>query len=205
MCGEVIEQRLLVSREPEEMVFLLDPLRHERRVQWTSAVDEILLLLERFAADAIPTLVHALVNVAGGVNPVREVGHPCLVAWLGGADEVVERHVEMTPCPGELLLHAVAVRQRIEPLFDGAPVHVLRVFVVAHEKAGIEAGEPLVPGDDVGAYLLVRRAEMRPTVDVVDGRRQEESAHDVPDRSPGVRRLPYACITIAWTSLTERL
>ena len=37
-------------------------------MQRALAVDEILLLLERLAADAVPALVHALVDVAGLVD-----------------------------------------------------------------------------------------------------------------------------------------
>src|SRR5205814_980892 len=60
--GEMIEQRLLVLREPEEVVLLADPLGLQRRVQRAVAVDEILLLLEFLAADAVPAFVDALVE-----------------------------------------------------------------------------------------------------------------------------------------------
>src|SRR6185503_19428228 len=95
--GEMIEQRLLVLRQPEEEVLLANPLRLQRRMQRAVAVDEILLLLELLAADAVPPLVDALVDVARFVEPLRQLGDADLVAWLGGADEVVERDVEMTP------------------------------------------------------------------------------------------------------------
>ena len=55
--------------------------------------------------------------------------------------------------------------------------HVLRVLVVAHQEARVEAAEPLVAGDDVGADLLVGRAQVRPAVHVVDGGGEEEAAH----------------------------
>src|SRR5205814_5936617 len=64
MRGKVLEQRFLVLRQPEEVILLLDPLRR-RQMQRTLAVDEILFLLEGFAANAVPPLVHALVNIAG--------------------------------------------------------------------------------------------------------------------------------------------
>ena len=78
MRGEVIEQRLLVLRQPEEVVLLADPLRVQRRVERAVAVDEILLLLERLAADAVPALVDALVDVAGVVEPLAISVTPAL-------------------------------------------------------------------------------------------------------------------------------
>ena len=66
--GEVIEQRLLILRQPEEVVLLADPLGLQRRVQRAVAVDEVLLLLELLAADAVPALVDAFVDVAGVVD-----------------------------------------------------------------------------------------------------------------------------------------
>src|SRR2546425_3922608 len=197
MRPEVIEQRLLIFREPEEVVLLADPFGLQRRVERTVAVDEILFLLELFAADAVPAFVHALVNVAGIVDALRDLGDTGLVPRFGRADEVVEGDVETLPRGPEPLLHLVAVRERIEALLDRLLVHVLRMLVAAHQETRVEAREALVARDDVGAHLLVGRPEMRPAVDVIDRGRQEESFHEW--------LTPYACIAIAWTSLTERL
>jgi hypothetical protein len=175
--GEVIEQRLLVLRQPEEEILLADPLRFHRRVQRAAAVDEILLLLELLAADAVPALVNALVDVAGFVEPLRELGDAGPVPRLGGADEVVERDVEVPPGGGELLLHPIAVGERLEPELDRFLEHVLRVLVVPHQEQRLEAAEPLVASDDVGAHLLVRRPEVRLAVDVIDRRGQKIAAH----------------------------
>src|SRR6185295_8188087 len=116
--GEVIEQRLLVFRQPEEIVLLADPLRLERGMQRTVAVDEILFLLELLAADAVPAFVDALVDVTRVVNALRDVAGADLVPRLGGADEIVERDVETRPRRPEHLFHLIAVGQRIETLFD---------------------------------------------------------------------------------------
>ena len=140
------------------------------------AVDEILLLLERLAGDAVPAFVEPFVDVARGVIAPDELLHAGLVARLGRADEVVERDVELLPDVAELLLHAVAVRQRILALLPRLAKDVLRVLVVAHHETDVEPGQPLVARDDVGGNLLVRRPEVRPAVDVVDRGRQIEAA-----------------------------
>ena len=171
----------------------------------TLAVDEILLLLERFAPDAVPAFVDAFVDVAARRRSACAISvTPAL--WRGSVVRMKSSN-ETSSCAhvrAELLLHPIAVRERIEPLLDRAPEHVLRVLVVAHQETRLEAAQPLVAGDDVGADLLVRRAEVRPAVDVVDGGGQEEAAHDCTVESARAR-MPYACTAMAWTSLTGRL
>jgi hypothetical protein len=90
MRREVIEQRLLVFRQAEEVVLLADPLRLERRVQGAVAADEILLLLELLAADAVPPFVHPFVDVAGVPDALCQMRHADAMPRLRGADEVVE-------------------------------------------------------------------------------------------------------------------
>ena len=111
-------------------------------------------------------------------NSLYERRDARFVARLGRADEVVERDVEALPRPAELLLHLIAVRQRIESLFGRLLEHVLRVLVVSHEESGFDAAEPLVPRDHVGSDLLVRRPEVGPAVDVVDRGCKVEAAHE---------------------------
>ncbi len=66
MGGEVVQERLLIPGEAEEVVVFLQPLRLGLRMERTAAVDEVFLLFEGLAADAIPTFVRALVDVAIG-------------------------------------------------------------------------------------------------------------------------------------------
>jgi hypothetical protein len=54
----MIEQRLLIFRQPEK-VLLADPFGLERGVEQTVTVDEILLLLELLAAHAVYPHAHA--------------------------------------------------------------------------------------------------------------------------------------------------
>ena len=178
MRREQVEQRLLVFRQPEEVILLTDPFRLERRMQRALAVDEIFFLLELLAADAVPTLIHAVVDVTRVVDAPGELGHTGLVPRFGRADEIVERDVEALPGPAELLLHPVAVREWIQTQVGGLLVHVLRVLVVPHQETRVESAEPLVARDDVGADLLVRRSEMRAAVHVIDGGREKEPGHE---------------------------
>src|SRR5439155_25927201 len=94
---EVIEERLLILRQAEEVVLLAGPLRLQRRMQRAVAVDEVFLLLELLAAATVPTLVDALVDVARRVDALRDLGHAGSVPRLGGACEGVERDAEMPP------------------------------------------------------------------------------------------------------------
>jgi hypothetical protein len=68
----VVEQRLLILREPEEVVLLPDPLGR-RQVDRALAVHQVLLLLEGLARDAVPALVVAFVDVTRVVTGLR---HP---------------------------------------------------------------------------------------------------------------------------------
>src|SRR5262245_22934053 len=94
---EMLANRALVFRQAEEVVLLFDPLRVGCRMERTAAVDEILLLLEALAADAVPTFVSALVDVASLIDALDEFRHAGVVTRLRGADEIVERQVERPP------------------------------------------------------------------------------------------------------------
>ncbi len=72
MLLKVLEQRLLVLRQPEEIVLLLDPLRLGLRMLRAAPVHELFLGLEGFASDAVPPFVDAFVDVAGVVNPLHQ-------------------------------------------------------------------------------------------------------------------------------------
>src|SRR5262245_52586691 len=105
----MVGERLLILGQPEKVVLFANPLRRQRWVKGTLAVDEIFLLLELLTAHAVPALVDALVDVAGVVDAARDLGDADAVARLRRADEVVERDVEPLPRLAELLLHPVAI------------------------------------------------------------------------------------------------
>ena len=163
----VIEQCPLIAREPEEVILLANPLRL-RAVNRTHTLDEILFLLEGLARHAVPALVLPLVHVAAGTAGLDQSLDAGAVARLGRPDEVVEGHRQAGPHVAEDGLHPVAVRQRILTQLTRTLEDVLRVLVVAHDEPRLDASQPLVAGNHVSRHLLVRGAEMRPAVHVVD-------------------------------------
>src|SRR5262245_6288380 len=67
---------------------------------------------------------------------------------------------------------------------------------------GLDAAEAVIAGDDVRQNLLVRRTEVRPAVDEVNGGGEKEAAHDWVDA--GVRCSLYARSAMNCTSFTDR-
>ncbi len=173
---EVREQGVAVAREAEEVVLLLDPLRLGA-VDRAEAVHQVLLRLEGLARHAVRPLVERVVQIAAVGDPLHHRADAVAVPLLGRADEIVEGNLEPPPDVPELPLHLVAVDDRVEAALDGPAVDVLRVLVVAHDEMRLDAAETLVTGDDVGGDLFVRRPEVGPAVDVVDGGGQVEARH----------------------------
>ena len=171
---EVLQQRRLVLREPEEMVALADQLGW-RAMHRAPAIHQILLRLESLARHAVRSLVEAVVQISPVGNAPDHLGHGHAVARFRCPDEVIERDVEPGPDLPELPLHPVAVGERVETGFAGAAEHVLRVLVVAHQEMGVHTLEALVPCNDVRGDLLVRRPEVGAAVDEVNRRRQIEA------------------------------
>ena len=171
VLGEVLQQRLLVLREPEEPVLLLDPLRLGV-VDRAIAVDQVLLLLEGLAADAVEALVGPFVDVAVVEALLRHLLDGRLVALgVRSADEVVERNIKALPHLAEDHLHLVAVGKRILALLGRLAEHILRMLVVAHQEMGLEPRQAAVARNDVGRNFFVGRAQVRPAIHEIDCRR----------------------------------
>src|SRR4030095_2234468 len=98
-----LEQTVLIRREAEEVVRLLDPLRWNP-VLGAQAVDQVGLALELLAADAVQAAVDVLVDVAVVVDALQKLLDEPMMALVGGGDE-------------EVVLGTDAFRQR-PPLFD---------------------------------------------------------------------------------------
>ena len=63
---EVPEQKIAIRAQPEEPVVLLHPLERARGMQHALSVDDLVVLLERLAADAVVPRVRLLVEVIRG-------------------------------------------------------------------------------------------------------------------------------------------
>ena len=75
------QQPVLVGGETEEPVLLLEPLGLDAVIR-ALPVDELVLGLERLAADAVEAGVDVLVDVAVVIDPLQEVLHELLVALV---------------------------------------------------------------------------------------------------------------------------
>ena len=173
---EVLQQAVAILRKLEEIVLLAEPLRSQVRMDLALPFDEILFLFEGFTRDAIPPFVESLVDVATLVTDLRELLHCRPMPRLRRPDEIIERDIQLFPNGPELLLHLIAVGERIHAALEGSPVDVLRVLVVAHQEMRLDSGESLVAGNDVRRDLFVRRTQMRTAIDVID-RCGEVEAH----------------------------
>ena len=171
----MFQKRVSVLRQSEEVVLFPNPLRRLRGMKRTCTADQIAFLFERFARHAVPPFVLPFIDVALVETPLRQALHRSLVSGFGRPDKVVERNIELRPDGTKLTFHLIAVLERFETTLMRTLVHVLRMFIVAHEKMRVEAGQALVAGNDVGRDLFVRVAKVWSVIHVVDSRGQVEA------------------------------
>ena len=164
-------RRLLVRRQAEEPVSLLDPLRLDV-VLGALAVDELRLGLEGLAADAVEARVDVLVDVVAAVvpDPLQEVLHEPLVPVVARPDEEVVGDVEAGGERPPRLDDAVDVLLRGEALLRGDPRDLRRVLVHAGEEERLTSALPLMASEHVRGHGRVGVADVRRRVDVVDRR-----------------------------------
>ena len=140
------------------------------------AVDELVLGLERLAADAVEPRVDVFVDVAVVVDPLQELADEGLVALVARADEEVRLGVqarrEVAPDLGDL----VDVVLRVEALALSDPPDLRRVLVDAGEEERLLAALAMMPREDVRRDRRVRVADVGLVVHVVD-RRGHVEAH----------------------------
>ena len=126
-------------------------------------VDELLLRLERLAADAVAARVDVLVDVVASVvaDPLQELLDEPLVAVVARPDEEVVRDVE---AGGELPPRtddAVRVLLRLEALLRGDARDLRRVLVDSGQEERLTPALPLMAGEDVGSDRRVRVPDVR--------------------------------------------
>ena len=169
-----LQQAVLVGGEAEEPVLLLQPLGLDA-VIGALAVDELVLALERLAADAIEAGVDVLVDVAVVVDLLEELLDEGLVSLVRRPDEVVDRRVDplrqLLPGDGDL----VDVLLRREPLLLGHARNLVGVLVDPRQEVRPLAPLPVMAHEDVADDGRVRVTDVRRRVDVVDGCRQVEA------------------------------
>ena len=184
---EVLDQPLLVLRHLEEVVLLLD--EGERRLMVrTLAVDDLLLGVEALAAVAVPAAVLAEVDLARVVELLENGLHDDSVARLGRADEVVVGDAEALPGLSERQGVGVGVRLGRHAGRGGRLGHLVAVLVGAGQEIDAVTAQATVAAHGVGHDGRTRVPQMRPRVDIVDRRRQVESAVGHPSLTWRARR-----------------
>src|SRR5581483_9993178 len=173
---EQLAQLLLVLREPEEEVLLLHALHGIGvvRMELAAAVDEVRLLVERLAADAVQTLVRAEIDVVVRDPAAHELLDAGDVIGVRRADEPVVRDVPGVRHLPELRGVLVDERARVDARRLRG-LHVLRAVLVGPgEEEDLAAALALEPGERVRPGELVRVVEPGTVVHVGDGGRDVE-------------------------------
>ena len=171
-----------VPGQAEEPVRLGDPL-HGGVVlgaagDFARLDDQLVVVVEPLAADAVVTFVRALVEVAvGGARPPQPFDCGTVAGIGARAQEVVEGHAERVGEVGEAPGVGVDVHVCWNPRRFGGEDVLEGVVVGAAEQSHVVAGESPRPGVDVGLDQFVGVAEMRFGVDVGNGDGDVRRAH----------------------------
>ncbi len=171
----VLEQRLRVCGEAEEVVLLAHPL-HGASVDGAHPVHELVLGVVGLARDAVQALVRPLVDVVPAVvvHGLEQRGHRGRVPRLRGPDVVVVRDLQPAPHLAPPRLHLVDERLGVLPVRPGPALDVLPVLVGPGEEQDVVAPQAVVPGDEVRGHRRVPVPDVRDVVRVVDRRRDVE-------------------------------
>src|SRR5829696_6645054 len=111
-------QELRVPAQAEEPVALLDPLERPRRMKHAFSIDDLGVLLERFAPHAVPPLVGLLVEVRRVVleDALDQGANARAVPSVRGADELIVGDAELCPHGSETLGQRIDERLRRDAL-----------------------------------------------------------------------------------------
>ena len=172
----LIERKQLVAElgQLEEPVLLTARLLHGALAVGAHELPLVVLLkvalgVVRLLVHAVPALVAALVAPALVVELLPELLHALRVARLGGAHEVGVGDAQHVPRVAERGLHGIAPVLRGHALGGGRVGHLLAVLVHARDERDVVAVHALVARHGVGRDGGIGRAEVRGSVDVVDG------------------------------------
>ncbi len=172
----MLQQPVPVTREGEEVVLLLHQLQRWvlRHVGAGSlAVGRLNSLLggkKGLAANAIPTLVRAAVDIAALLKRTEKVLHRPTVTRLRGANEHVVGHTEPLPGIPEVRGHLVDEEGWLDAALRRRLQHLGGVLVRPSGEEHLLAAQSMVAREDVGRDGGVRRPDVGDVVHVVDGR-----------------------------------
>ena len=178
-----LEQLVLEGGKLKEVGLLLHALKRTVAVGAQVLADAAVLLVALLdlrigevglVRHAIPTVVAALIQVAGLLHALPQVLHGMMLARLGGADEVVVGDLELAPKLLEVRSLAVGPLLRRHVVLGCGLGDLLAVLVHAGQELDVIAGGATITGLNVGDDGGISRAQVRIGVDVVDGRRDKE-------------------------------
>ena len=152
----------------EEIGFFTDSLQRAAAVGADVIFVELIFRPEGFAGDAVPAFVLAFVNVALVIGALEEHLHHLLVAFFGGADEVVIGNIEFLP---QLLEHShdfIGVLDRCDAGFFGLLLDLLAVLVGAGQEQYIVAVKALETSHAVCDGCAIGMSDMQLRAGVVN-------------------------------------
>ena len=169
------QQPLLPRRQPEEVIFLLQPFDFGagRRPSAIWAVDELAFVVESLVAHRIPPGKAAEIDFATARQFLPQGLDGARVARLGRADEFVLRDVQQPRDIAKPRRVAVGEFLRRDTGQSGGLRDLLTVFVGPGQELDPPPVEPHEPRQRVARHGRIGVTQMRRVVDVVDRRRDE--------------------------------
>ena len=138
--------------------------------------DDLIVVLERFASDAVPALVLLLVEISGGIVKDRldESANSGVMLRRRRSDELIVRDGQAPPHRDESLRDLIHQLLGFDTSVGGLERDLEAVLVHADQKMNVIAAKSAIARDRVGADFLERMTEMRIAIGVVDGGRNVE-------------------------------
>ena len=178
-----LEQLILESGKLKEVGLLLHALERTVAVGAQVLADAAVLLVALLdlrigevglVGHAIPTVVAALIQVAGLLHALPQVLHGMMLARLGGANEVIVGNLELAPKLLEVRSLAVGPLLRRHVVLGRGLGDLLAVLVHTSQELDVIAGGAAIASLNVGNDGGISRAQVRIGVDVVDRRRDKK-------------------------------
>ena len=173
----VFEQGALVLGEAEKVALLRDAL-HRVPLVGALSVHQLRLGEKGLAPGAVPAFVSPLDDVSAGEDPLEDPEDTLLVAMLRGADEIIVGDPEPLPERVVALDHLIGQSDGGHPPPGRGALDLLPVLIGSGEKVNVVPKHPVEARQNVGHHGRVGVADVGNVVDVVDGSRDVELAHE---------------------------
>ena len=120
------------------------------------ALDDLVVVLESFTADAIPALIRFLVEVSGRVlkDSLDQSADSLMMARLCGAHELIIGDRELAPHRLKSFGDLVDQNTGRHAAISGFGRDFLSVLVHTDQKKDVVTAKPAISGKDVGADLF---------------------------------------------------